>query len=416
MFKLRVFATVAFCAAIVMGSAGMAGAKQNDKEKGQWKIGPGNSAVVEKGDYHDSEREWKGNHKAKVKKNVFKEGRLLIPVKAIEKGLGAKIILNLPDGIKIEKDGKFIEIDLVHNTAIVNGNVIDLRRGKNNNARIVISPGLINKLLTAAGCETLPSIVAEDISLVAGEEKEFAVSASNPQGSKAYDRVLFKYTIKNTTLSDIAAFQYKEGEVWKDMPLAQSGSDVVGYFGPSGGFPLPVSYSATTTFRLRMEKKGTYSAEIKLVDLNDNERTLAQDKSTITVYATEARITAEDLTLVADEVKVFTVSSVNPQGSWAYSKVLYKFTISNTSINNINAFRYKDGSTWKNMLLSQSGSNVVGYFGPSGGFPLPVNYSATATCSLNMDIEGTYRVKISLVDMNSGEQVIAQDYMTVTVN
>lgn len=107
--------------------------------------------------------------------------------------------------------------------------------------------------------------------------------AANPQNSQSYERVMFKFTVANATLSDIAQFQYKEGDVWKNMPLSQNGSSVVGYYGTVGGFPLPANYSAATTFRLNITRIGTYNVDIRLVDLNNSEFTIAQDGMIVTV-------------------------------------------------------------------------------------------------------------------------------------
>ncbi|MFZ5643930.1 MAG: copper amine oxidase N-terminal domain-containing protein [Bacillota bacterium] len=430
MIKSKVIATAAVCAALVVSSAGVAVAKENgngngngprfDKgEKAKVKIeflnnGKETKLEVKAEQREEKKFEFKGKSTL-LPQNVYKEGRVLIPVNAITNGLGAEIKWNLPDSVTIEKDGKSIVIDLKNNVALVNGTKIELGKIKNGNGRITISPGLIKKLLGAAQKEGAVSVIAEDLTLMVGQEKEFTVSASNPQDGKAYDKVRFKFTVANASLGDIAAFQYKEGDVWKDVAMTQSGSSVVGYFGSAEGFSMPANYSATTTFRLKMSKAGTYNADIRLVNFKNSEQTIARDNMTVTVNATAATITADDLILAAGEEKEFTISTSNPQGSSAYDRVLFKFTSANTLLSDIVSFQYKDGDTWRDISLSQSGSSVVGYFGPAGGFPLPVNYSATTNFRLKMAKAGTYSVNIKLVDLNNNEQVITQDNMSVEV-
>jgi len=424
--KLKVFATGVACLAMVIGSAGMAGAKQSHA-KGPDKAGPVKVIMVNQG----QDADWKDKGKSRGKSEKFgknelsgeiynpgpvlKHGRLLIPVNAITHGLGASITWNLPNSVKIEKDGKHVEIDLVKGVALVNGATLNLITEKGGHGRISLSPGMIKKLLCAAKSETLPAVIADDLIVGLGEEKEFTVSATNPQSGKAYQRALFKFTVANAALGDITEFQYKEGDTWKNISLSQMGSSVVGYSGPLAGFALPANYSATTTFRLRMAGMGTYNVDIRLVDLDSSEATIARDSMTVTVNTSTAAITAGDFEVFAGEEKEFAVSATNPQNGIAYQRSLYKFTVANAALSDITQFQYKEGDVWKNMPLSQNGSSVVGYFGPAGGFPLPANYSAITTFRLKIARAGTYSVDIRLVDLDSSEATIAQDSMTVTV-
>lgn len=430
MVKLKILTAALVCAVLVAGPTGAASAK-NSHGNGNGQLDLEKVLFFDREETRGPDKDWKGNDKSKGKPGresqislpwngfsggpVFKHGRILIPVNSVTRGLGAKVTWNLTGTVRIEKDGKYIEIDLDKNVAVVNGTEVDLAGVKNCNARIVFSPGLLKKLLEAAQKETLPAIIAEDLSMSAGQEKEFTVSASNPEKSRAYDRVLYRFSMANASLEDITSFQYKEGDTWKNVSMSQSGSSVVGYFGPSAGFPLPSNYSATTTFRLKMAGVGTYNVDIRLVDLNNNENTIARDSMTVTVNGTQASITAGDLTVFSGEEKEFTVSAANPLNSSAYNRVLYRFTMANASIGDIASFQYKDGNIWKNVPISQDGSSVVGYSGPSNGFALPVNYSATTTFRLKMARVGSYSVDIRLVDLDNNEYTLARDSMNLTV-
>jgi len=112
------------------------------------------------------------------------------------------------------------------------------------------------------------------------------VSTNNPADGKAYSNVLFRYVISNAVLADITSFQYYDGTTWYNMPMTQSGTDVVGYFGPpTTGFPMSAGYSATTKFRINFATAKTYSVTLKLVDLTTTPETvLTSVNYSATVY------------------------------------------------------------------------------------------------------------------------------------
>ncbi|MCL5057255.1 MAG: copper amine oxidase N-terminal domain-containing protein [Actinobacteria bacterium] len=421
MTKFKVIATAAVCAAMVMSSAAMASAMQNGQGKGpkakeeiklmqQWEV-RAQSNVKLKGGPKKDQKLSTGSFKAPV----YKEGRILIPINAITMGLGATVTFN-EDTVRIAKDGKYIEVNLKDNTILVNGTTLDVSSIKKGRGRIVLSPGLVGKLLGAAQSNTMPSVIAEDISMSVGEEKNFTVSATNPESGKDYNSVLFRFSIPNTSLSDIDSFQYKDGSTWRDVPLSQDSGSVTGYFGPSSGFAMPADYSATTDFRLKMDKAGTYSVNIRLVDLDSHEQVLARDGMKVYVDSALVSFPAEDLELTAGVEKEFTVSASNSPGNTGYDSVRYKFIVEGAGLNDVSVLRYKDGDTWRNISLARSGSNVVGYFGPSAGFSFPEDYSDTTALRLKMAETGTYNVEIRLVDLDNNEQTIARDTMTVTVD
>jgi parallel beta-helix repeat protein len=51
------------------------------------------------------------------------------------------------------------------------------------------------------------------------------------------------------------------------MPMSQNGSNLVGYYGPVTGFPLPAPYNVTTKFRVNFTTARTYPVTLRLVDL-----------------------------------------------------------------------------------------------------------------------------------------------------
>jgi len=110
----------------------------------------------------------------------------------------------------------------------------------------------------------------------------FDVSSTTTNSVTAYNNVRF-----NITVSGPAAFAGESEGIFTITHLDGNpdtqgindtfvlmGGDFVGYWGPVGGFPLPVSYSATSTFTIQMTDGGTapvgdYQVTVELDDLNN---------------------------------------------------------------------------------------------------------------------------------------------------
>ncbi len=131
----------------------------------------------------------------------------------------------------------------------------------------------------------LPTISSTDITgpYLAGVSREFHVTAENPATGGNFAHVLFNYRITNAVIADIAQFQYKAGDQWFNMPLEQDGLDLVGYFGPSSGFPMGPSYTATTTFRITFKTVKSYPFTLTLNDLDASSEELAKLEATAIV-------------------------------------------------------------------------------------------------------------------------------------
>jgi len=118
----------------------------------------------------------------------------------------------------------------------------------------------------------LPTISSDDLagSYLIDADIVFDVKTVNPLCGEEYERVIFKYTIWNTNLSDIKSFEYLDGTIYKPMPMVQYGSDVGGYFGPLPDcFTMPVSYSEETTFKIKFNTARVYNVAITLNDCNN---------------------------------------------------------------------------------------------------------------------------------------------------
>ncbi len=141
----------------------------------------------------------------------------------------------------------------------------------------------------------LPTLSSTDIQgyYLTGETRSFQVTVANPATGGSFSNVLFNYTLSGAELTDIASFEYYDGATWHAMPLAVSGNDLVGYYGPSTGFPMAPGYTATSLFRINFTQPGSYPFMLTLGDLTA-EQELARLESTALVYSAPV-ITSADL-------------------------------------------------------------------------------------------------------------------------
>jgi len=212
-----------------------------------------------------------------------------------------------------------------------------------------------------------PTIDSTDIDgyYLVGDTQEFNVQTTNPADGGDFSNVLFKFEVQADD-GDITLFQYDAGGTWYDMPLdCTTPGTCVGYFGPSGGFPLGPGYSATTTFQIQFDVDGTYPAEMTLVDV------LAGDK-VLTTFDT----TVEDMNPV-----VYTKPTINSSdiGGPYTAEVEKCFSL---TIDNVDADMILDGLVVTELSFDYPDGTVISYDGTdytctSGGCPLiPVTLTA----------------------------------------
>ena len=131
------------------------GKPDKDKEKGKVE----KNKEENKGDKQNKENNRERNKEKKASK-VIKNQRALLPVNAINNGFGADFTLDETTNLLVvEKDGKQIQIDLENKVALVNGNTVSLTKGKSTRARLVISPGLLNRLFSQIESDTEDEII-----------------------------------------------------------------------------------------------------------------------------------------------------------------------------------------------------------------------------------------------------------------
>ncbi len=74
------------------------------------------------------------------------------------------------------------------------------------------------------------------------------------------------------------------------LPFAAEGGDLVGWWGPETGFPVPPGYHVSTTVEATVADgapTGPYEVTLQLVDVDNDAQVLATDHGTITVHANQ---------------------------------------------------------------------------------------------------------------------------------
>lgn len=143
---------------------------------------------------------------------------------------------------------------------------------------------------------------------VVGVQQQFTVRTTS---DTAYASVLFKFVVKDTVLADIDNFQYyyTVDSAWHDMPLSQDSNNLVGYFGPPGGFAIATPYDATTLFRVTFNTAKAYEATASLVDLSPDPDVVIT--STNFLIVVEAPSSSVGLTAAVPDIVAISVSPTN---------------------------------------------------------------------------------------------------------
>ena len=232
--------------------------------------------------------------------------------------------------------------------------------------------------------------------------QQFHVTLNNPSNGGTFSNVLFRFTVPNTVLADIASFEYlATSDVWSPMPMSQIGPDVVGYYGPETGFPIGAGYTATSTFRITFTTPKSYPVSMRLVDLGTApEAILATLNQTAVVYAPPT-LSSSNLAgpYLSGVEKEFNVRLQNPTGGIS-TNVFATFTLFGAVPADISSIFYfePDDNNWKPLPLFVVGPDLVGYFGTGTGFPMGVPYDSTSnfkvTYAGNLTKSFNYEVKL----------------------
>lgn len=224
-----------------------------------------------------------------------------------------------------------------------------------------------------------PTITSSDIQgyYLTGETRDFYVLTENPVIGGDYQHALFKYVIQSAVKADIKTFQYYTGSAWVDMQLIEEDGNLVGEFGiaPTGFHMIP-GHSANTQFHIEFNTAKNYPFILTLVDRDAGDYELARLDKTANVYTPPTlSSTFSAGPFLGGVEKDFTVTLNNPT-TGINTDVKAKFTLYDALLADIAKIEYLEvpGDTWKDLPVSQDGSNLVGYFGPSAGFPMSAPY------------------------------------------
>lgn len=185
---------------------------------------------------------------------------------------------------------------------------------------------------------------------VAGVEQEFSITTTSDSG---YTSVLFKFVVADTVLADIASFEYYglEGTPpvagWYTMPLTQEGSNLEGYFGPSGGFPMSASYDETTEFRVNFNTVKTYPVTVSLVNMSNG------NGEAVITTATFSAVVKADYTAAVLAAADHLAANQNPDGGFSWDLPAGDSTTNTlgiTAMGILKAYELEDKATYETAL------------------------------------------------------------------
>jgi hypothetical protein len=155
-----------------------------------------------------------------------------------------------------------------------------------------------------------PSLSSDDLgnAFLVNENQEFNVRLQNFSDGDIFTNVLVKFCLEGASLADITSFEYLETSVepdeWQPLSLVEEEGDLVGYFGPTEGFPMGTDYDVTSLFRVTFATLGDFPAIIEVYDLVNEPELL------LTSFSTTVRVT------VPFEVTDIALSYSNDQSEW----------------------------------------------------------------------------------------------------
>ncbi len=210
-----------------------------------------------------------------------------------------------------------------------------------------------------------------------------------------YDNVRFNIDI--TGPGDVE--MYAEDSEGKMHDVAS-----IGYWGPEDGFYMARDYEATTDFELIFEKPGEHTIEIALVQLT-TDITILEETITIEVEAIASEyefvhdVDETDFFVnIAEEVDITLQPLV--ERTFGYDSV--RFNVAYTGPGTLTLMAEDSEQNWYDVA-------EIGHWGPSGGFELPKDYSATTTFEATFDEEGEYTITFELYDLNAEEAILVEE-------
>ncbi|MDR9786763.1 MAG: S-layer homology domain-containing protein [Peptococcaceae bacterium MAG4] len=241
--------------------------------------------------------------------------------------------------------------------------------------------------------------------VVAGQEVEVPVTfKTDVKGDIGYEGVRFKFAAEGP--GDVTFKAVDSNEVEHTFTNE-------GYWGPTGGFELPAEYSATTDWTLVFSEAGKYTITFSLIDAATGdviagitktvEITVAEPEPVVSTYKFSYEVPAD--VVAGQEVEVPVTFKTDVKGDIGYEGVRFKFAAEGPGDV---TFKAVDSNEVEHTFTNE------GYWGPTGGFELPAEYSATTDWTLVFSEAGKYTITFSLIDAATGD-VIAGITETVEI-
>ena len=247
---------------------------------------------------------------------------------------------------------------------------------------------------------------------------EFQVKAANPATGLGFTKASYTFTFGDSLLADIQSFEYNTGSAWAAMTLTQSGGDVVATMPAGTLLSLAADSSLTSGFRIAFAAPDlAVPVNVKLSD-GDHAAALASLDAQANIYALPS-VTSTDITgpFTVTKPGQFHMTATNPAGPQGglIARALFRVVIKNAALADIAALNYWDGSAWQPLPLAQVGADVVGYFGPPTGMPIPPGLNVTVLFQVtfarmhNYSTNPTtlYDVQIDLLNLDLGGMSLA---------
>jgi len=277
----------------------------------------------------------------------------------------------------------------------------------------------------------LPALTSDNIAgpYVVGVQQEFQVTLDNPADGGGFAHVKVFLEAKGATLADIDKFEYLAYDAsgnelgWMEWTLTPSEGGLSGAYGPAAGFPMTAHYNATSRFRVTFATAKTIPVTLTVVDVDTN-TILATLEAAMDVREAPA-FSSDDIAgpYFVGYTQPFNVTLTNPAGGLTFSKVRVEFRVKNASLTDIALIQYwetfeEDGQPtgWRNLPMTQDGADLVGYYGPSAGFPLPAPYNVTSQFQVQFARDGEYEIEFSLIDRAESDRVLTTFKTTAVVN
>ena len=278
----------------------------------------------------------------------------------------------------------------------------------------------------------LPALTSDNIAgpYVVGVQQEFQVTLDNPADGGDFAHVKVFLEAEGATLADIVKFEYLAYDAsgnelgWMEWTLTPSEGGLVGAYGPAAGFPMNAPYNATSRFRVTFATAKTIPVTLTVVDVDTNTILATLEADEMDVREAPA-FSSDDIAgpYFAGYTQPFNVTLTNPAGGLTFSKVRVEFRVKNASLTDIALIQYwetfeEDGQPtgWRNLPMTQDGADLVGYYGPSAGFPLPAPYNVTSQFQVQFARDGEYEIEFSLIDRAESDRVLTTFTTTAVVN